>query len=163
MRVLVIIGIFMASICTPTTVSAQKSDANTMQSNPKVFLIGEQPEVFEKLNDQYPKLLLDICGDDMNLAYNKWLDMLQAMEQHAETMSFDIRGVKMWLKVFWDKTGTIQHIAYHLQPDSKNIKTKLLSAFFRDFMKNYQTPCNTDYNFSQYSTASFPTFAQRIK
>lgn len=162
MRVLLIIGICTMSLSTLTVVSAQKADVQD-KTHPKVFLIGEQPEVFEALNEDYPKLLLDICGKDMKLAYGKWIDMLQAMEQHAGKMSFDIRGVKMWMKVFWDKKGNIQHIAYHLMPDSKNVRSKILSAFFRDFMKHYQTPCETDDNFSQYSTASFPTFAQRVK
>ena len=138
--------------------TAQKADSEIRQTKqPKVFLIGEQPQVFEDLSISYDKLLLDVCDDDMNKAYGKWVDMLQEMEKHATDINFDIKGVKLWLKVFWEKDGTIAHIGYHLKPDSKNVKTKYLSAFLKSFSQNYKTRCEAEVRFSQYSSASFPT------
>ncbi len=151
------IGLGLLLIFTTFGTTAQKADSYTITKQPKVFLIGEQPETFENLSMKYQKLLLEVCNDDMNQAYTKWQDMLKAMESHATGMGFDIKGIKLWLKVFWDKDGSIAHIGYHLKPDSKNVKTKYLSAFLRDFAKSYKTPCEATEKFSQYSSASFPT------
>lgn len=150
------LGLLLVSMTISAT--AQKADNEVRPTKqPKIFLIGEQPQVFENLSTDYQKLLLDVCDDDMTKAYGKWIDMLQAMETYADDISFDIKGVKLWLKVFWEKDGTIAHIAYHLKPDSKNVKTKYLSAFLKSFSDNYKTRCEAKDRFSQYSSASFPT------
>lgn len=130
---------------------------------PAVFLIGEYEKEFEELNLEYQVMLLSACENNMDVAYDKWLGLLMQMESFAETNDFDLKGLKCWLNVFWDKDGTINHIAYYLKPNSKNIDLKYLTTFFGQFAKNYTFPVVADTRYSHYGSASFPTFQRREK
>jgi hypothetical protein len=124
---------------------------------PKVFLIGEYPEQFELASEEYRLQLLDACEHDMKAAFDKWVGMLQAMEDFAELVEFDIKSVKMWIKVFWAEDGQIDHIAFYLKPNSKNVDVNQLTAFFQTFMNNYKFPLEAVDKYSHYGSASFPT------
>ena len=63
---------------------------------PRVFLIGEHEEKYGLLYEEYHHILLTVCNDDMNMAFGKWMDMLSEMEAYAETIDFDLKGVKVW-------------------------------------------------------------------
>ncbi len=126
-------------------------------SLPKVFLIGEYEEQYSLLYETYHDILLSVCHDDMNLAFSKWMDMLSEMETYAQHINFDLRGVKVWLKVFWSTTGKIDHISYYLKPNSRNIETADLSAFLSSFMNHYQLPINSVVRFTHNGSAAFPT------
>ncbi len=128
---------------------------------PKVFLIGEYADEFEIASAEYSLQLMDACEQDMNKAYFKWLSMLQEMEDYADGLDFEIKGVKMWIKVFWDKDGTIDHIAYYLKPNSRNVNVDRLSAFFSSFMNQYQFPLEAKEKFSNYGSAAFPIVSRR--
>ncbi len=130
---------------------------------PKVFLIGEHAEEFDAASTEYQLQLLDACKQDMNLAYFKWLSMLQQMENYAETIDYDIKGAKMWIKVFWAADGKIDHIAYYLKPHSKNMDVDKLTAFFMSFMNHYTFPLQAEEKFSNYGSATFPVLAKRKK
>ncbi len=131
---------------------------------PKVFILGEHEKAYEKLFDAHSTVLLEACNDDMDVAFDKWLSMLEEMEAYAISIDYDIKGIKVWLNVFWNKDGSIKHIAYHLKVNSRNIRNpEELTAFFSSFMNHYKFPIVTDRNFSHYGSASFPTFARRIK
>jgi hypothetical protein len=107
-------------------------------------------------------MLLEVCDNDMKLAYDKWLDMLQQMEAHSETVDYDLKSIKIWLNVFWKKNGSIDHIAYYLKPSSKNIDTERLTLFFISFINNYSTPLKFERNYAHYGSAGFPTMHRRI-
>ena len=126
-------------------------------SLPKVFLIGEYEEQYGLLYETYHDILLTVCHDDMNLAFDKWMDMLTEMEAYSDQIDFELRGIKVWLKVFWNATGTIQHISYYLKPNSRNIDIAELSAFLSSFMNHYQLPIKTEVNFTHNGSAAFPT------
>lgn len=128
---------------------------------PKVFLIGEYAEEFDLASAEYSLQLIDACKQDMNLAYFKWLSMLQEMEDYAESIDFEIKGTKMWIKVFWDTNGKIDHIAYYLKPNSRNVDLDELTAFFMSFMNRYEFPLITEEKFSNYGSASFPIVSRR--
>lgn len=128
---------------------------------PKVFLIGEYAEEFDAASAEYSLQLIDACKKDMNIAYIKWLSMLQEMENYAETLGFEIKGVKMWVKVFWDTNGTIDHIAYYLKPHSRNVDVNELTAFFMSFMNQYEFPLIAEEKFSNYGSAAFPIVTRR--
>jgi len=86
------------------------------------------------------------------------------MEAYAKEINFDINGVKIWVHVFWSADGTINHIAYHLKPNSKNIDDKEFSAFLSSFTNQYKFPLVTKgVNYSHYASAAFPTFSKRVK
>ncbi len=130
---------------------------------PKVFLIGEYAEEFEIASSEYSLQLLDACKQDMGMAYLKWLTMLFEMEDYAQTVGLDLKGVKMWIKVFWNEEGGVDHIAYYLKPKSKNIDKEELTIFFTSFMEDYKFPLVTEEKFSHYGSASFPILARGKK
>ena len=130
---------------------------------PKVFTLGEYEKDYEQLNLDHSTMLLSACGDDMDLAFGKWLSMLKEMEAYASLIGYEIKGIKVWLNVFWDEKGEIKHIAYHLKQNSRNVDTQELTAFFSSFMNHYTFPLITDSKYSHYGSASFPTFPKRLK
>ena len=127
---------------------------------PKVFLIGEYEAQFEDLMSSHSTLLLSACDNDMKIAFQKWQSMLQAMEKHSEAVNYNLKGVKIWLNVFWDEDGSIEHIAYYLKPNSRNVDTDELTLFFIDFINSYRFPLVVGEKFSHYGMASFPTYTQ---
>ena len=129
---------------------------------PAVFLINDNPSAFEKLTVKYSTPLLGVCNYDMDSAYVKWIDFIVNVEEFATENDFDIKGVKMWIKVFWNKEGKIEHIAYHLKPKSRNINTDSLSDFFERFITEYQFPLTAETGFSHYAVASYPTFYRPV-
>ncbi len=124
---------------------------------PKVFLIGEYEEQYGQLYETYQSILLSVCDDDMNLAFDKWMDMLAAMEAYATDIDFNLNGIKVWLKVFWNEDGSIEYLSYYLKPNSLNIDTDDLSAFFSSFMNRYKLPLKAGIKFTHNGTAQFPT------
>ena len=158
-RLILVLLVFVSA---SLTVSAQKSGEGESKVYPTVFQIGDQPEAFEELSEDYEIGLLDVCDDDVNKAHQQWTLMLKSMEKHAKSKGFDINGVKMWIKVFWKKDGSIKHIAFHLKPTSKNVDRKTLQRFLKSFTKSYSSNIKATGDYSQYSSASFPTLPQLV-
>lgn len=131
-------------------------EQDSTSSLPKVFLLGNHEVAYERLSGEGTSLLA-VCEDDFNVAHGKWNSLLKEMEAHAEMINYDIKGVKMWLHVFWDDNGKINHIAFYLKPNSRNVKTEEMTAFLTDFVNNYHLPVRYADNFSHYSGAAFPT------
>ncbi|MFK7948618.1 MAG: hypothetical protein AB8G11_13590 [Saprospiraceae bacterium] len=158
-RLILVLLIFVSS---SVTISAQKSVEGEEKVYPTVFQIGDKPEAFEELSEDYETGLLDVCEDDVKKAHQQWTLMLKSMEKHAKTNGFEINGVKMWVKVFWKKDGSIKHIAFHLKPTSKNVDRKALQQFLKSFAKSYSSEIKASKDYSQYSSASFPTLPQLV-
>ncbi len=96
----------------------------------------------------------------MDIAYEKWTDMLVAMEDYAESIGFDINGLKTYLYIFWNADGSFRHLAFYPKANSRNIPNEELLAFFKAFVKEYQLPIKAIEGFSHYGSASFPTHAR---
>jgi hypothetical protein len=127
---------------------------------PVVAMIGEYETAFEMLARENPEILLSVCGNDMDIAYERWMDMLVAMEDYAESIGFDINGVKTYLYIFWSPDGTFRHLAFYPKANSRNVPNEELRAFFKAFAKEYHMPFKTDVGYSHYGSASFPTHAR---
>ena len=147
-----------------TVVSAQDHSSLVIEepqvkelSLPKVFQIGEYEEQYGLLYEVYHDILLTVCNDDMNLAFSKWMDMIAEMESYAHQINFDLNGVKIWLKVFWNEDGSIRYLSYYRKPKSRNIDTSELSAFLSSFMNVYKMPVNSKVKFTHNGSAQFPT------
>ena len=161
---LLLFGCMMSSInATAVSFSENELIASSDTLAPKVFKIGEYEAQYEKLMSEHEILLLSACNDDMNIAFEKWQGMLQAMEQHSDQVNYDLKGVKMWLNIFWEEDGSIRNIAYYLKPNSRNVDTDKLSLFFISFMNNYQFPLVVGERYSHYGIAAFPTFSYKQK
>ncbi len=130
---------------------------------PLVFQIGEFEASYEQLISDYPNMLLNVCDNNMAVAYDKWTAFLLELEQLAESKAFDILGVKMWINVFWDRDGNVQHIAFHLKPNSKNVSTKELSSLLTEFAKESHMNIRTQSPYSHYGSVAFPIFPRSIK
>ncbi|HMZ25255.1 MAG: hypothetical protein KDC31_08000 [Saprospiraceae bacterium] len=132
-------------------------------TGPKVFLLGDDENLMNSLSKNYPTLLMKVCKDDMEVAYNVWMEMLSDMEAYATKINFDIRGTKLWMNVYWNKNGKIEYIGYYLKPNSRNVKTEEMNAFFASFMKNYQMNLSYTGRFYHNGSAAFPTHFKALK
>ena len=130
---------------------------------PDVFLIGEYDAQFEPLEQEHDMLLLTACNDNMDQAFQKWMGMIYDIEQYSKQIDFDVNGVKMWLYVFWNNDGTINHIAYHLKPNSRNVSDSSMTEFLDRFIADYAFPLQASAPYSHYGSASFPTLFEHIQ
>ena len=127
---------------------------------PDVFLIGEYEYAYEQLVQNSDIMLLNVCNNSMDDAFSRWNKFLFEMESYAEELNFNIKGVKIWINVFWKADGSIRHIVYYPKPNSININYKELTSFFKNFIKVYNIPIQYESEFSHYGIASFSTFAK---
>ena len=130
----------------------------TTSELPKVFLIGEYENLYSGLYAKYPGILLHQTNNNMDQAFHKWLQMLYAMEVHADKIDYNLKGVKVWLQVFYDRSGKIDHILFFKKPLSKNVPDAELVAFFKSFLRDYQLSIEAVENFNHSGSASFPTY-----
>ena len=138
---------------------ALAQDSGTAQAEvPRVFLIGEHSDQYARIASEHPANLLSVYQNDMELAYEKWAGMLVDMEQYADEIEYDIKGLKLWLHVYFNPDGTIQYLSFYPKPNSRNVPVEEIIAFFKSFCKVYRIQVNTELGFQQSASASFPTF-----
>lgn len=131
-------------------------------SRPAVFLLGDNEQLYNDLAIEYSQTLLEAGGNDLQLAFNHWLNLMVEVEAHADQIKYDVNGIKLWLHVFFNADGSIEHIGYLLRDDSKNVDTSELSAFFKSFMnKGKKIAVTSGKKFSFYTGATFPTYVQK--
>jgi hypothetical protein len=156
------------SAAKPTTAtSAAKPKSTTVAAFkkkdelPKVFSLSEDQTVLEQLSLLYTKGLIEVCNDDTDVAFNKWNSMMLAFEAYAEKQNINIRGVKMWIKVYWAADGTVDHVGYSLKPNSRNVKLAELNALLKTFIEGYKLQQTADVKFTNSGSVSFPIFTGR--
>ncbi|MDQ3142288.1 MAG: hypothetical protein M3Q56_08580 [Bacteroidota bacterium] len=130
---------------------------------PKSFLLGEYEQAYEKLINTYSNLLIQAYDNDLIKAFDLWSTFLLDMEEYAKKNNFELNGLKLWLNVFFNPDGTIQHIVYFPKPNSRNMQFELLSTFFISFSNNYHIKDYLKFKCAQYGTVSFPTFYKRVQ
>lgn len=129
----------------------------------RIFLLGEDEKRMEKLGLTYQTLLMEVCQNNMEVAYDKWMVMLTEMEAYAERLGLDIKGTKMYMNVYWNTDGSIDYIGYYLKPNSRNIKTEEFSAFLLNFVRNYKMDLQSKTKFFHNGSVSFPTHYKFLK
>ncbi len=122
---------------------------------PMVFLLGENDQGYEHLSSKYTTLL-DACGNDMNLAFEKLQSMMLEMQAYAKLTGFNLKDVKCWMHIFWNNNGTIDHLGFFLKPNSRNIDVAEFKTFLSTFALQYKFPLYSDAKYAHYSTFSFP-------
>ncbi len=133
-------------------------------SLPQVFFIGEYQTEYDQLIIKHSEVLLNIHNNSMDKAFNQWTSILTSLEQYSEKRHFDLKGVKIWINVFWDVNGKIKHLAFYPKPNSKNIDYEKMKSVVSDFLESYNGvafPSKKAY--SHYGTANFPIFARLIE
>ena len=140
-------------------VNAQSSQQGftNMLALPNVFKLGEHSQQYEKLMPGYQSLL-EACDGDMKSAHAKLFSMMKEMEEFGDMVDFDLDGIKAWLHFFFNEDGSVQHIGFHLKPNSRNVDTVEFSTFLKNFSKQYKFPLRSDTQYAHYSTFSFPVF-----
>lgn len=132
----------------------------TAQVN-KIFELGTDEQKYEQITGAYAQSLLEATDNDITRAFESWLDLQQAFEAHALAENYDLKGVKIWLHVFWAADGQIDHIGYLLRPDSRLVDTAEIRGLLGDFAKSYRFPIQNDRPFNHYTGATFPTLSQK--
>lgn len=146
-------------LLTSTFLSAQTPVANLPL--PRVFQLGGNEQAYETLSKEYGQSLLEVCNNDMKIAFEKWLEMMKALEDYAKKINFDIKGVKVRLHVFWNADGSIDHIGYVLRTNSRNIRSEEFSAFLSSFTRQYTFSLKSQQKFSHYTIATFPLHTEK--
>jgi len=128
---------------------------------PGVFVLGEHEKEYDALIPHYDQLLA-ACDNDMKTAFEKWLSMTLEMEAYARQTNFDLSGIKMWVHVFWNADGRIDHIGYHLKPNSRFVPNEEMTAFWEGFKSYYHFPLIANAPYAHYTVISFPVFFKKM-
>lgn len=128
----------------------------TVAKMPAVFRMDKNPIAMEVLDTSYPKSLMNVCKDDMQIAFTVWRATLKEMQAFAQEDNFPLDGIKMWMKVYSSKKGKLKHIAFLPTPDSKNVPEGFIEIFLERFMKKHRMQIKAKTDFSHYGIASFP-------
>lgn len=152
--------LFILCLCGSRSYASMVSYHEKIDSLPQVFMIGENEIEYENLVSVCNKPLLNVYQDSMDMAYRYWMSMLSDMEKYAERAEFDIKGIKIWLNVFWNPDGTIKHLVYFPKPNSRNMDFDLLTKFFARFADHWIASSDEAKCYSHYGSATFPTFAE---
>ena len=151
----ILLAVFLFGSTDPVVAQQPTSDAL-----PSVFLIGEFEEEYERLSINCERKLLNNSGESMELAYAKWMRLLSDIEGYSDQMNFDLKGIKIWINVFWNSDGTIKHLVYYPKPNSKNMDFDELTVFLDTFLAQYQSPFSDEVCFSHNGSANFPIYAK---
>lgn len=133
----------------------------TQKMLPKVVNISNNSKLLEELSSVYKHSLFLASDEDFVQTMKHWKQTLTDMEKYANEIDFDLKGVQMWMKVYWSKDGNIDHITYYLLDKSINIDTIELEAFLRSFIKNNKLPIKYEHKFSYDSRVMFPLYLMR--
>ena len=162
MRASIALSALLVVFCSFSTIEETISTtSSTTATYPTVFVIGQNADMFETLNDEYSTLLLTVCNDDMKKAFRQWKHTLSQIEQYAHLNGMNLNGVKMWIKVFWSPSGHIEHIAFDLKPQSAKINKKKLAKLLEDFVQEYSTDepsISAETKFSHYGSVGYPVY-----
>lgn len=131
--------------------------------NPKVSIIGEDDEAYEKMLSSCPDMMLNVADNSMDKAYAVWVGMLEDIQNRAEEENFAINGIKIWMNTFWNEDGTIKKLVYYPKPTSRNIDFQQLTDFLENFAADYKLPLTYDKCFSHYGSAAFPISSNMLK
>jgi hypothetical protein len=128
----------------------------------KVFLIGDHQENYDQIISKHSLPLLTACNKDVDKAFNYWTSLLNDLEIFSEKNGLDIKGVKIWVNVFWNSKGEIEHFVFYPKPNSKNIDYEKMKKITAKFLStnNVQIGVTADTGFSHFGTANFPIFAK---
>ncbi len=130
---------------------------------PQVFLLGDEERAYESLTQNYKQSLLEACDNDMKLAFDKWLKMMQDVEAYADKINYDINGIRLLMHVFWNESGKIDYLGFFIRPNSRNVDPAEIKAFFTSFIADYKFDLSSNKKFAHYTKATFPTFHERAE
>ena len=149
---LLLVGVLFVNVA----IAQSGGTSGQSKQMPKVFKIGEYENDYDKLLMNHQAQLLNVCNNDMQEAFRKWMGMAAEIEAYAKTVDYDIDGLKFWVHVFWKKDGEIDHLGFHLRPNSRLVPDEELAEFLDAFVAQYRLPIQANERFSHYTTLAFP-------
>lgn len=153
---------YLFSITLTLLIVRSYSQPHTQASGlPTVFLIGEYEDRYLDLSKAHPAQFMSVYQNDIDLAYKGWTNCLMDMEDYASRINYDLKGIKVWINLYFNADGTISNLAYFPKPNSRNVPDEELTAFFNGFVHQYRLPVTAEKGFQHSTSASFPTFFQR--
>lgn len=148
--------ILLICLLANASVAFSQQKTNSDSKPPTVFFIGEDEKNYENLVEKYNIMLFSVCDNNMEVAFDHWASLLKEIEQYSEKSNLDIKGVKLWLNVFYSKDGKIEHIVFYPKPNSKNMNYDQVKAMLQGFAASYHSPLKHTTGFSHYGSAAFP-------
>lgn len=138
------------------------NDSRVSKTNlPVCFLIGEYEQAYDGLLEQYSKSLVSVCNDNNEKAFDLWSGVLYDIAEYGKNSDFDLNGLKIWINVFFNSTGNIDHIVYYPKPNSKNMDFNKLTSFFTSFCNSYKMKVILKEKCLLNATASFPLYIKK--
>ena len=145
--------------CSAASYTLQSQELSDLSEVPSVFRLGNHSAAYETLLSGCNNSLLENAGESLDEAYIYWLNLLQSIEEYAKDGNFDIRGVKLWLNIFWDSRGRIMHICYYPKHDSRNIDFDRFEKMLTEFVSEEHPGISSNSCFNHSGTAQFPSHA----
>ena len=93
--------LFLLITCAISGLQAQIAESKT-NTIPKIFQLGEDENIYDELVKGYPLSLLEASNNDVKVAFDKWIGVLEDMQNYADKIRYNIKGVKLRLHVFWN-------------------------------------------------------------
>lgn len=156
--VFALINLTFAAQATPSVMPLFSRVNDTL---PVVFMLGQDDRAFDALKTEHDLQLLAVCRNDMEMTYYLWIQMMKHMESYAIRVGYDLNGIKLWMYAFYNKDGSIHHLAYHAKPQSRNFKPEDMTAFLTGFVKTYKLPMTADRGFQHYNVGHFPVLIEK--
>jgi hypothetical protein len=135
--------------------------AHAQDALPPSFLLGEDEAAYEKLCEAHPRTLIGVSNNDIDAALKNWFGLVKSIETYANSVNFKVDGLRVWLHIFWNTDGKIDHIGFFLMPNSRFFKEEELKALLSGFIRQYKPVLNSDRPFSHYTSASFPVLSAK--
>jgi hypothetical protein len=150
--------LFLSFLAFTTFLFGKNASTTSVDSTnlPKAFLLGEYTAAYEKVQKTRSISLFEYCNNDTDQAFDRWARFLIAMEMYAESINYDIKGIKMFMEVCWETDGKIKYIAYAPKGDSRNVATAELTGFMKSFSKNYAPQFQPGKTVLQNTQVAFP-------
>lgn len=158
-NLLIIFTLSLLSFAAKATPSV--SAAFAADTLPLVFMLGQDDRAFDALKTEHDLQLLAVCRNDMEMTYYLWIQMMKHMESYANRTGYDLNGIKLWMYAFYNKDGSIHHLAYHAKPQSRNFKPEDMTAFLAGFVKTYKLPMTAERSFQHYNVGHFPVLVEK--
>jgi hypothetical protein len=134
----ILLQLFGLSDRPSTAISRASAPAVTL---PKVFIIGQNPELESILNQEYNYSLVSVFNEDPQAAFGEWSNMLIRMDQLCTTApELDVRGIKAYATFYWSRDGSLKYVGYALKSNSRFVKHADLEYYFTRFMATYKLP-----------------------
>lgn len=139
------------------------ADTDIPENVPIVFFIGEHEKYYEKLIKEHQLMLFGLAKNDVNATHELWINFLANLEEFSNKNNVDIKGVKLWMNVFWNEDGTIRHMVFYPKPNSINIDYEEVKNLFKKFASIHKMDVKSSVKYAHYGSVAFPVFGKSLK